>query len=45
MIVYRPTEDRSIVQVRYVDQQRTGVVVAVRVFSAAGGELLREERP
>jgi hypothetical protein len=41
MIVYRP--DETIVQVRYVDAQHPGVVIAVRVFDAATGVFLRAE--
>ncbi len=44
MILYRPTKDRRIVRVRYVDSSRVGVVVRIRIFEAATGKFLREER-
>jgi hypothetical protein len=31
--------------VRYVDERRAGVVVLIRLFEAATGELLSEEDP
>jgi hypothetical protein len=44
MILYRPSKDRKIVRVRYVDAHRAGVVVRVRVFDAATGKYLRDEK-
>lgn len=44
MILYRPSKDRKIVRVRYVDAHRAGVVVRVRVFEAATGKYLRDEK-
>jgi outer membrane murein-binding lipoprotein Lpp len=44
MILYRPSNDRKIVRVRYVDAHRAGVVVRVRVFEAATGKYLRDEK-
>jgi hypothetical protein len=41
-IVYRPTEDRKVVQVRVVDERRPGVVVHLRVYDAERGTLIRE---
>ena len=44
MILYRPAKDKKIVRVRYVDAHRAGVVVRVRVFEAATGKYLRDEK-
>ncbi len=44
-ILYRPGENRRIVRVRYVDQTRAGIVIRIRLFEAATGELLSEEDP
>ena len=44
MIIYRPTESRRVVRVRYVDNSRVGVIVRIRIFDAATGKFLREER-
>jgi hypothetical protein len=41
-ILYRPSRDRSVVRVHYVDNVRTGVVVIVRFFNPADGSFLRE---
>ncbi|HET7600929.1 MAG TPA: hypothetical protein VFK09_11580 [Gemmatimonadales bacterium] len=43
-VLYRPSRDRRIVKVRVVDERRAGVVIRVRVFDAADGRFLREER-
>ena len=45
MILYRPTESRRVVRVRYVDNARVGVIIRIRIFEAATGKFLREERP
>ncbi len=45
MILYRPGRDRRIVRVRYVDSSRVGVVVRIRIFEAASGKFLRDEKP
>ena len=45
MILYRPGRDRRIVRVRYVHSGRVGVVVRIRIFEAATGKFLREEKP
>ena len=45
MVIYRPSKDKKIVRVRYVDGERAGVVTTVRVFDLATGRLLGEERP
>jgi len=42
-IVYRPSEDRKVVQVRVVDERRAGVVVRLRVYDAERGTLIRED--
>jgi hypothetical protein len=44
-IVYRPTEDRSLVHVRVVDARRAGVVIHIWVFDIATERLVREEQP
>jgi len=41
-IVYRPTEDKKVVQVRVIDERRPGVVVRLRVYDVKRGTLLRE---
>jgi hypothetical protein len=41
-IVYRPSENRKVVQVRVVDERRPGVVVHLRVYDAERGTLIRE---
>jgi hypothetical protein len=40
-ILYRPAEDRKVVQVRVIDQRRPGVVVHLRVYDAEKGTLVR----
>ncbi len=44
MVLYRPTQDRKYVRVQYVDRERAGVVVRIRLFDAASGALVREEK-
>jgi hypothetical protein len=44
-VVSRPGKDRKHVYIRVMDQRRTGVVVTVRVFDAASGAFVREDRP
>src|SRR5947207_2227204 len=44
-VIYRPGDDRKVVHVRMVDQQRPGVVVRIQVFDIATNRLLREEKP
>ncbi len=44
-VIYRPGDDRKVVHVRMVDQQRAGVVVRIQVFDIATNRLLREEKP
>ncbi len=43
-ILYRPGRDRRIVHVRYLHEQRSGVIVRVRVFEAESGKYLRDEK-
>ncbi|MBI2072324.1 MAG: hypothetical protein HYW06_02675 [Gemmatimonadetes bacterium] len=43
-ILYRPDADRRVVQVRYLDQRRVGIVIRVRVFDAESGVFIRDER-
>ena len=40
-ILYRPAEDRKVVQVREIDERRAGVVVHLRVYDAEKGTLVR----
>ena len=40
-ILYRPAEDRKVVQVREIDERRPGVVVHLRVYDAEKGTLVR----
>ena len=44
-ILYRPTSDRRVVHVRYVDSARVGVVIRIRVFEVDTGKFVREEKP
>ncbi len=44
MVVYRPSKDKKVVRVRYVDTSRSGVVVAIRVFDVKTGAFLRAEK-
>jgi hypothetical protein len=41
-ILYRPSQDRSVVHVRYVDDRRAGVVVWIRIFDASSGAFVRD---
>ncbi len=43
-VLYRPSQDRTVVHVRYVDDRRTGVVVWIRVFDATSGAFIRDMR-
>lgn len=43
-VLYRPSQDRRVVHVRYVDDRRAGVVVWIRVFDAASGAFVRDEK-
>jgi hypothetical protein len=44
-IVYRPREDRRLVHVRILDEQRRGVVIRIRIFDINTQELVREQEP
>ena len=44
-VLYRPTNDPSVIHVHYVDNVRSDAVVAVRYFNANSGAFLREEAP
>jgi hypothetical protein len=41
-VLYRPSQDRKVVHVRYVDDRRAGVVVWIRVFDASSGAFVRD---
>ena len=41
-VLYRPSQDRNVVHVRYVDDRRAGVVVWIRVFDASSGAFVRD---
>jgi hypothetical protein len=43
-ILYRPTSERRLVHVRYVDDRRPGTVIRIRVFEAESGKYVRDER-
>ena len=44
-ILYRPSDDRSVVHVRLIDERRAGVVIRIRIFDLDSNRLLREENP
>lgn len=44
MILERPSKDKKVIRVRYVDARHVGVVVRVRVFDALSGKYLRDEK-
>jgi hypothetical protein len=41
-VLYRPSQDRAVVHVRYLDDRRAGVVVWIRVFDASSGAFVRD---
>ncbi len=41
-VVYRPSDDKKVVHVRVVHEQRPGVVVRVRVYDVHRGTLIEE---
>ena len=41
-VLYRPSQDRRVVHVRYLDERRDGVVVWIRVFDASSGAFIRD---
>ena len=44
-IIYRPSDDRTVVHVRLVDERRAGVVIRIRIFDIDSNRLVREEHP
>ncbi len=44
-IIYRPSEDQKVVQVRIVDPRRRGVVIRIQIFDMDTKQLLREANP
>jgi hypothetical protein len=44
MILYRSSKEPKIVRVRYVDPHKAGLVVRVRLFDAASGKYLWDEK-
>lgn len=44
-ILYRPSDDRSVIHVRLIDERRAGVVIRIRIFDLDTKRLLREENP
>ena len=44
-IIYRPSDDRTVVHVRLIDERRAGVVIRIRIFDLDSKRLLREENP
>lgn len=43
MILYRPSREPDVVHVHYIDQNRSGAIVRVRIFAAGTGEFVRDE--
>ena len=43
-ILFRPRAEKGLVQVRYVNASKAGAIVRVRVFEAASGKFVRDER-
>jgi len=41
-VLYRPSQDKGVVHVRYVDERRAGVVVWIRVFDVKSGAFVRD---
>lgn len=44
-IVYRPTDNKKLVQLREVDAHRAGSIVRIRIFDIETHRLVREEKP
>lgn len=44
-ILYRPSREKGLVRVRYVDEHRAGVIVRISVFEAGSGKHVRDEPP
>jgi len=41
-VLYRPSQDKQVVHVRYVDERRAGVIVWIRVFDVKSGAFVRD---
>jgi hypothetical protein len=41
-VLYRPSQDKKVVHVRYVHERRAGVVVWIRVFDVKSGAFVRD---
>jgi hypothetical protein len=41
-VLYRPSQDKQVVHVRYVDERRDGVIVWIRVFDVKSGAFVRD---
>lgn len=41
-VLYRPSQDKKVVHVRYVDERRAGVVVWIRIFDVKSGAFVRD---
>jgi len=41
-VLYRPSQDKKVVHVRYVHERRAGVVVRIRVFDVKSGAFVRD---
>jgi hypothetical protein len=41
-VLYRPSQDKRVVHVRYVHERRAGVVVWIRVFDVKSGAFVRD---
>lgn len=41
-VLYRPSQDKKVVHVRYVHERRAGVIVWIRVFDAKSGAFVRD---
>ncbi len=41
-VLYRPSQDRKVVHVRYVHERRAGVIVWIRVFDVKSGAFVRD---
>jgi hypothetical protein len=41
-VLYRPSQDKKVVHVRYVHERRAGVVVWIRVFDVKSGAFIRD---
>jgi hypothetical protein len=41
-VLYRPSQDKKVIHVRYVHERRAGVVVWIRVFDVKSGAFVRD---